>query len=105
MVAGNLLMRSQYNMNRRKKSKFGLFVVIAFLLYFAYTAVGQQKLLYEKGLEVEKIQEKVKQETLVNKELNKQKEMINSDEYIEKVAREKLGMVKKGERVFVDVGE
>ena len=43
--------------------------------------------------------------SLVNKELNKQKEMINSDEYIEKVAREKLGMVKKGERVFVDVGE
>jgi len=30
--------------------------------------------------------------------------MIQSDEYVEKIAREKLGMVKKNERVYVDIG-
>lgn len=91
-------------MSRRKKSRFGFIVLMVFLLYFAYAAVGQQKLLYTKSLEMEKMQQKVKEETKINEELNKQKDMMNSDAYIEKVAREKLGMVKKGERVFIDTG-
>ena len=36
-------------------------------------------------------------------EVDNLKENVDSDEYIEKVAREKLGMVKKDEIVFVDV--
>ena len=36
-------------------------------------------------------------------EVDNLKENVNSDEYIEKVAREKLGMVKKDEIVFIDV--
>lgn len=92
-------------MRKRKKSKFGLIVLTMFLLYFAYAAVGQQKLIYSKSLEMEKMQQKVKEETKVNEDLNKRKEMMTSDEYIEKVAREKLGMVKKDERVFMDIGD
>ncbi|MGI6668326.1 MAG: septum formation initiator family protein [Acetivibrionales bacterium] len=41
----------------------------------------------------------------LNEELKREQEMIQSDEYKEKVAREKLGMVKKNERVFVDIGK
>lgn len=91
-------------MSKRKKSRFGLFILLIFALYFAYEMVGQQKLLYSKSLEMQKIESKVKEEKKVNEDLVKEQQTMNSDEYIEKVAREKLGMVKEGERVFVDTG-
>jgi cell division protein FtsL len=91
-------------MSKRKKSRFGLLILLIIGLYFAYEMVGQQKLLYSKSLEMQKMQSKVNEETKVNEDLEKEQKTMNSDEYIEKVAREKLGMVKKGERVFVDTG-
>ena len=92
-------------MNKRKKTNWGLFLVIIVLIYFTYLAIGQQKTLDAKALEIKSQQEKLQQETITNEKLNKQIEILSSDEYIEKVAREKLGMVKKGERVFLDAGE
>jgi len=92
-------------MNKRKKLGFGIYILIAVFLYLSYIAVDQQKLLNAKNLELEKIENKIEEEKRINEELKKEKEMIQSDEYKEKVAREKLGMVKKNERVFVDVGK
>lgn len=92
-------------MNKRKKSTFGIFILLAIFLYLSYVAVGQQKLLNAKNLEMSEIESKIKEETKTNEELKKEKEMINSDEYKEKIARDKLGMVKKNERVFVDIGQ
>jgi cell division protein FtsB len=91
-------------MQKENVFKIGVFCMIALLAYFAYLAVGQQKLISEKNAELKRIQAKIQDETEVNEELNKVRESINSDEYIEKVAREKLNMVKNGEKVFVDVG-
>lgn len=92
-------------MSKRKKSRFGLFILLILSIYFAYEMIGQQKLLYSKSLEIKKIESKVKEEEKVNDELKKEQKTMNSDEYVEKVAREKLGMVKEGERVFVDTGK
>ena len=36
-------------------------------------------------------------------EVDALKEIVDSDEYIEKIAREKLGMIRKDEIVFVDI--
>ena len=36
-------------------------------------------------------------------EIDNMKQNVNSDEYIEKIAREKLGMVRKDEIIFIDV--
>jgi cell division protein FtsL len=92
-------------LSKRKKSRVGIFVLLAIFLYLSYVAVGQQKLLSTKGIELTKIESKIKDETKANDELKNEKKMIGSDEYKEKVAREKLGMVKKDERVFVDIGQ
>lgn len=92
-------------MSKRKKSRVGLFILLIFMLYFAWEMVGQQKILYAKGAELQKMNTKVTEESKMNDELNKEQQNMNSNEYIEKVAREKLGMVKKGERVFVDTGK
>lgn len=92
-------------MNKGKKSKAGLFIVIAFFIYFIYVLVDQQKILHAKSIEMQNIQVKINDEKTINEELKKQKEMLNNDEYVEKIAREKLGMVKSGERVFVDINK
>lgn len=92
-------------MNKRKNSKLGLAVIIGFFLYFAYVLIDQQKILYDKEVELQNITSKIKEEEKTNESLLKQKDSLNSDENIEKAAREKLGMVKKGERIFVDVNK
>jgi cell division protein FtsL len=94
-------------MSRKKKSgsRFGIFILAAIFIYLSYLAVGQQKLIYAKNLEDSKMESKIAEERKTNEELKKEKEIINSDEYIEKVARDKLGMVKKNERLYVDIGK
>jgi len=87
-----------------RKSTIGIIVLLVIFLYFSYTAVKQQKLIYSKNIELDRIESKIQEEKELNEELKNEKEMIQTDEYIEKIAREKLGMVKENERVFVDVG-
>ena len=92
-------------MSKRKKSGFLVVALFAVLIYMFYIAIGQQKLLYAKSIEKSKLEEKVREEMKIIEELKKEKKTIDSDEYIEKVAREVLGMVKENERVFVDIGQ
>jgi len=91
-------------MNKRKKPSFMIFALCLVFLYFSYLAIGQQRILDAKNQEMAKIEKKIEEEQKANEELKKEIEIIDSDEYKEKVAREKLGMVKKNERVFVDIG-
>ncbi|NSW91137.1 MAG: septum formation initiator family protein [Firmicutes bacterium] len=90
-------------MNKRKSSRWGLLILIAFRVYFLFIVVEQQKVLGLKKEAMKNIQAKIEEETKINEELKRQKEILNTDEYIEKVAREKLGMVKPGERIFIDI--
>ena len=92
-------------MRKKQKNTFGIFILLAIFLYLSYIFVNQQRLLYAKNLELNKIENKIGEEEKLNEELSIEKEMIQSDEYIEKVAREKLGMVKKDERIFMDIGK
>ena len=93
-------------MNKRKKPLLGIIFTIAIFvmsIYSAVTMIEQQKILSAKNNELKSVQAKIDEESKTSEELKKQKETVNSDEYIERVAREKLGMVKYGEKVFVDV--
>lgn len=91
--------------NKRKKSKLGFIVLLAIFAYFAYIAVGQQEILHLRAQELQKIEDKIDEEAKLNEELKKEQDQLSSDEFIEKAAREKLGMIKKGERVYVDIGK
>lgn len=93
-------------MKKRKKSK--AWVIILFIIATASLTpmlIDQQKMLYTKNKEMSIIQDKIVSETKTNEVLQKQKKMLNTDEYAEKVAREKFGMIKSGEKVFVDVNK
>lgn len=92
-------------MKKKKKSRFGFVLLLVVFIYFAYIFAGQQETLFNKAAELDRIQSKKAEEEKMNEKLTEEQKQIDSDEYIEKVAREKLGMVKKGERVFFDYGK
>ncbi len=79
--------------------------MILLLLYSSYTVYNLYRDLNEKKAEYNSVQNKIKEENKLAGELIKQKNAINSDEYIERIAREKLGFVKTGEKVFVDINK
>jgi cell division protein FtsL len=92
-------------MSKGKNSKLAILVFIGLAVYFSYTFISQEAVLDRKNNEMKTIEAKITGENKQNETLKKQKDTMNSDEYIEKIAREKLGMVKPGERVFVDVNK
>lgn len=90
---------------KKGKGTLGILILLFIFLYLSYIAVNQQKIIFNKNLELSRLEEKIAEEKTVNEELKKESEIIQDDEYIEKIAREKLGMVKKNERIYVDIGK
>ena len=90
---------------KKGKGTLGILILLFIFLFLSYTAVNQQRIIFNKNLELSRLEEKIAEEKTVNEELKKESEIIQDDEYIEKIAREKLGMVKKNERIYVDIGK
>ncbi|MDP4183316.1 MAG: septum formation initiator family protein [Bacillota bacterium] len=90
-------------MNKKRKTGFWYIVAALILVYAGYMTFNLKGTLDIKKTEYNDIQNKESQEKKLKVELEKQKKMINSDEYMEKMAREKLGMVKKNEKVYIDI--
>lgn len=78
-------------------------IIAIFLIYFVVTLVSQQKTLNQYSSEAEIYAKQLENATEENKDLNKTKEDVNSTEYIEQMAREKLDMYLPNERVYIDI--
>lgn len=87
---------------KKKKLTFKNMFLFIFMAYAVVTIINQQFAISElKAAE----QASVMKIEAVRKDNDKLTEMINnaaSVEYIEKMAREQLGLVKSGERVYID---
>jgi cell division protein FtsL len=77
-----------------------LFVLL--IVYLSLNLVGQQQLIESKNSELAEVEAKIAAEIAYSEQLRQEKDMMMSDESLERIARYKLGMVKPGERVFVD---
>lgn len=73
-------------------------------LYVIFTLINQQKTLNQYNQESQELSQKIEQEQENKEELAKQKDDVNSLEFIEQTAREKLDMYYPNERVYVDEG-
>lgn len=90
---------------KTKKSWWLTLLLAVVLIYAAFTFTAQSNELYILNLEIKQLEQKVAKEEEEKQRLMKERDEISSDESIEKIAREKLGMVKDGERVFVDTNK
>ena len=87
----------------KKRLRIGRFVIIGVILYFIYVCVTQQQSLDSYKREAEKYQEDIVEAKKENNKLQHIQNNVDSTEYIEDVAREKLGMYLPNERVYIDV--
>lgn len=80
-----------------------LFVLI--FIYVIYTFISQQKTLNSYKNEQAYYSEKIEQQNQYKETLTATKENVNSPEYIEQIAREKLDMYLPNERVYLDISK
>lgn len=76
-----------------------------FVLYFIYIMIWQQVMLSKKNKEIDALEEKISAATQQTEQLKEQLGSMEDPEYIERIAREKLGLVRPNERVFVDANK
>lgn len=77
-------------------------VILLLCIYAVYTFFSQQESLNSYATGQEYYSSKIAEEEEHKDELLKMKENINSTEYIEQIAREKLDMYLPNERVYLE---
>ena len=87
---------------KKRKLRLKNIFMIAFIVYAAITIVNQQLTIYDLR---KSEQDEISKIEAIRNDNDRLLEMINnatSIEYIEKMAREQLGLVKPGEKVYID---
>lgn len=94
--------RRTFNLSR---SKLPLIAAIMIFTYVAVAMGGNVSKLTSMHREIASIEQQVQDLKEKNASLRQELQLVQSDAYIEKTAREKLGLVKKGETRVVTVPE
>jgi len=91
----------------RMKKKFKLLkfiVIIAISIYVIITLINQQKILNSYKDTEKQLCMQIDEQLEYQDKLIVSSDNIHSEDYIEQIAREKLGMYKANERVYVNIG-
>lgn len=85
--------------------KIGIKIWIFIILVAAMTFKGLMQIpqILEGKKEIARLTEQIEYEKERQQEIIELKDKVNSDEYIEKIASEKLGLIKSNAKIFVDV--
>ncbi len=86
------------------KSILTKLILIIVGIYLVITFVKQQKKINSYDSNIDYFLSKIEDEEDNKAELTAIRDNINSPEYIEEVAREKLNMYKPNEKVYIDIG-
>ncbi len=76
---------------------------VLFAIYVVYTFVSQQKLLNAYAKEDKDYRNQIEQANEMKEELSETLQSLNSTEYIEQIARDKLDMYLPNEKVYIDI--
>ena len=85
----------------KKKSIIKKLIIFAFIIFFAWSYVNQFITMKKIEVEIADKQSQLEEVQEKNERLQEEVEKINSNSasYLEKLARERLGMIKPGEKV------
>lgn len=89
---------------KKSKKLYKKILILLVSIYVIFTLINQQKTLNQYSKNSQELSQKIEEEKSTKEELAKQKENVNSLEFIEQMAREKLDMYYPNERVYVDNG-
>lgn len=80
-------------------------VFLGIIIYFVSVFFKQQTTLNKYNAEQQQLMAKIEEQKEHNATLLSTKSNINSPEFVEEIAREKLDMYLPNERVYVDIGK
>lgn len=95
----------QSRINKRKRNRKLLFR-LALIVLFIFAAIRfcfQQPILNHYAKQIKDLNEQIAQEEKKAEQIEDLKQLYESDEFKERIARERLGLVRPGERVFIDI--
>ena len=92
-------------MKFKKSSLLVKLVILIILVYSTVTLVSLQNQLQDKKAEAAQLTAEAQQLQQDNLDLQERIDNLSTDEGIEEVARNKLGLVRDGEIVFYDNGD
>ena len=87
-----------------KKKLYKNLLILLILMYGIFTLANQQKVLNQYRNNSKELASQIKKQQTTNEELSAEKENVNSKEFIEKMAREKLEMYYPNEKIYIDKG-
>ncbi len=76
--------------------------VLGFAVYVTVSLIGMQVEVTSKRRELLALQQNVEQQKLINAETERMLDGENDKEYIERIARDKLGYAYPDEKIFID---
>ena len=89
----------------RNKKILKVIIILIVLSYFIYILIKQQATLNSYKTEQDYVSSQIQNQQEYKNELADMEANINSDEYIEQIARDKLDMYLPNERVYVDANK
>ena len=99
-------MKTNKKPNERKPQKFSFILSIGLLLlagYFVISLINVNIQINDRKKEVEELNMRYEEQVAQNESLRNVIDGGDKDDYIERVAREKLGYVMPGERVYYNI--
>lgn len=91
------------SVKRAKKVKILRVAILAFLVYSIVSFIVMQVDINNRKQELASASDKLAEQQYLNKEISSILDLGNSNDYITRIAREKLGYVYPDERVFIDI--
>lgn len=91
------------NKRRKKRVNFKVLFVTLLIIYISVAIIGQQSKINNLDKEIGETKNLIMQKEKEFEELEDREQVYGSDEYVERVARERLGYVRPDETVFIDV--
>ena len=79
-------------------------LLIILIIYVGLTFINQQKTLNQYSKNYDDLTSQIEKQKEYNEQLSKKKQEIQSDNFIEDMAREKLDMYLPNEKVYMDTG-
>ena len=86
-----------------KKTLKKVFLIIIGI-YVLITLINQQKALNQYSKNEQELAEQIQQQENIKQELAEKKDDVNSLDFIEQTAREKLDMYYPNEKIYIDQG-
>lgn len=110
MTKGHMCKMKKYKDNLFKfcykhRNSIKVWAIILLTGAMLFKGVMQIPQIYQNKKTVADLQDKIEYEKTRQQEIDDMKSKVDSDEYIEKIASEKLGLVKSNAKIFIDVSE